>query len=244
MAFHFGCRIGIVKNGLVLYLDAANTRSYPGSGTTWRDISGNNYNATLTNGPTFTTQGAGGISYDGVNDYVVGNNSLATNINSQITIISFANIRNMAARNTLFSKYNTSPPYGYNFEVGTAGGAWTNTMRFYAGGSILANSNDYRGLIPLSANTNYMFTLVYNFTSAITRMYYNLTEMPASQAGNNTIDSSWSQGSNLYTLGSYRPFFNIDANMVQYNCLVYNRALSLVEITQNYNALKSRFGLT
>jgi hypothetical protein len=59
----------IVTNGLVLALDAADKNSYPGSGTTWRDMSGNNSNSTLTNSPTFNSANGGSIVFDGVDDY-------------------------------------------------------------------------------------------------------------------------------------------------------------------------------
>ena len=54
-------------NGLVLCLDAGNRKSYPGSGTTWTDLSGRGNNGTLTNGPTYSN---GAIVFDGVDDYV------------------------------------------------------------------------------------------------------------------------------------------------------------------------------
>jgi len=60
----------IVDSGLVLELDAGNTKSYPGTGTTWFDKSGNAYNGTLTNGPTFNTGSLGSLVFDGVDDYV------------------------------------------------------------------------------------------------------------------------------------------------------------------------------
>jgi len=60
----------IVTDGLVLALDAANVKSYPGSGTTWRDLSGNDGNGTLTAGPTFSTDNGGVISFDGSDDAV------------------------------------------------------------------------------------------------------------------------------------------------------------------------------
>ena len=60
----------IVTDGLVLCLDAANKRSYPGTGTTWTDRSANGNNGTLTNGPTFDSANGGSIVFDGTNDYV------------------------------------------------------------------------------------------------------------------------------------------------------------------------------
>ena len=66
-----------ISDGLVLALDAANTRSYPGSGTTWTDLSGRGNNGTLTNGPSFVRPtfrepfgGAGSVYFDGSGDYL------------------------------------------------------------------------------------------------------------------------------------------------------------------------------
>ena len=67
MAFNNGPRI--VTNGLVLCLDASDRNSYPGSGTTWYDVSNNGNHATLTNGPTFSTSNGGIFTFDGSNDY-------------------------------------------------------------------------------------------------------------------------------------------------------------------------------
>ena len=61
---------GIVKDGLVLDLDAAKLDSYPKTGTSWKDISGNGNNGTLVNVPTFNSSNGGSIVFDGSNDYV------------------------------------------------------------------------------------------------------------------------------------------------------------------------------
>ena len=68
MACHGGP--DIVEDNLVLYLDAANTKSYPGTGTTWTDLSGNGVTGTLVNGATFNSGNGGYIVFDGANDYV------------------------------------------------------------------------------------------------------------------------------------------------------------------------------
>ena len=60
----------IVTDGLVLCLDAANRKSYPGSGTTWFDLSGRGNHGTLINGPTYNSSGISYIQLDGVNDRV------------------------------------------------------------------------------------------------------------------------------------------------------------------------------
>jgi hypothetical protein len=72
MATRYNYTGGIVTDGLVLNLDAAKVDSYPGTGTTWRDLSGNNNNGTLTNGPTFSGIGKqAAIVFDGVDDYAI-----------------------------------------------------------------------------------------------------------------------------------------------------------------------------
>ena len=60
----------IVTDGLALYLDAANLKSYPRSGTTWSDLSGNRFNGTLVNNPTFNSGNLGYISFNGSNQYM------------------------------------------------------------------------------------------------------------------------------------------------------------------------------
>ena len=87
MATRYNYTGGIVTNGLVLNLDAAKTDSYPGTGTTWRDLSGNNNNGTLTNGPTYTgVSKDAAIVFDGVDDYVDCGNNSTVNLNSSFTI--------------------------------------------------------------------------------------------------------------------------------------------------------------
>jgi hypothetical protein len=71
MATRYNYTGGIVTNGLVLNLDAAKTDSYPGTGSIWRDLSGNSNNGTLTNGPTFSGIGKqASIVFDGSDDKV------------------------------------------------------------------------------------------------------------------------------------------------------------------------------
>ena len=68
MAFNYSPKI--VTDGLVLYMDAANSKSYVSGSTTWNDISRSGNNGTLINGPTFNSSNGGSIVFDGTNDYV------------------------------------------------------------------------------------------------------------------------------------------------------------------------------
>ena len=95
----------IVTDGLVLALDAGNTKSYPGSGTTWTDLSGRGNTGTLTNGPTYSSANGGSIVFDGTNDHVT---------------MSGNNISGLSAETTDFSiciwvKYNSTASYGAFF---------------------------------------------------------------------------------------------------------------------------------
>ena len=62
--------VTVITAGLQLYLDAGQAASYPGTGTTWTDLSPNGRNGTLTNGPTYSSAGGGSIVFDGTNDFV------------------------------------------------------------------------------------------------------------------------------------------------------------------------------
>jgi len=87
----------IVTDGLVLCLDAGNTKSYPGSGTTWNDLSGQGNNGTLTNmdGSNYSD---GALSFDGSNEYVnlteslIGSNQIQT-VTSSYTLEAWINVR-------------------------------------------------------------------------------------------------------------------------------------------------------
>jgi hypothetical protein len=224
-------------------LDTNVASSYPGLGTTWSDLSGNGYDATMSGTVPYTVGTPSSyFNYSGGNYKFDGNNSLASKVSTAVTVISVAYITNMSTRSILFSKYRTSPnPTGYILEVGTASGAWSSTLRWYAAGNS-GNSNDLRGTTTLNANQAYMFSVTYDQSTSSTTMYANSTAISATQAGVGS-DSGFAQGTNNYVIGSYQPYFSIYSSMRQYNVMVYNRALSAAEITQNYNAMKPKFNL-
>ena len=69
MSLNHGPRT-IIPDGLILHLDAANTKSYPGSGTVWKDLSGNGRDGTLIDGVGYSTDNGGTLVFDGTDDYV------------------------------------------------------------------------------------------------------------------------------------------------------------------------------
>jgi hypothetical protein len=112
MAFFHSPRI--VTDGLVLALDAANSLSYPGSGTTWTDLSGKGNNGTLVNGPTFSPTNGGSIVFDGTNDYISFPNN--PNLDSQaITMESWSNPGEVFQNGFLFEKGQVNSQYSNFF---------------------------------------------------------------------------------------------------------------------------------
>jgi hypothetical protein len=236
----------IVTAGLVLNLDAGNPSSYPGSGTTWTDLTVNGFNASMTGSVSYNNTPPQYFDYANLPNYFIGNNNLTSVISTAITITSWINVRNVASRSVVFDKYQTPTlPAGYVLEVGTVSSLWTNTVRFFAVGST-GDGWDPRGVSnAIQENVPCMVSVTLDRTAQQSSLYVNGSSISYTQGGGpiTNLASNWATGTNVYTLGSYRPDAAIDSNMYQYNLLIYNRALSASEILQNYNAQKSRFGL-
>jgi len=217
----------INENGLVLYLDAANRKSYPGSGTTWSDLSGNSNNGTLTNGPTFNSNNLGSIVFDGVDDYVGCGNNSSINLTSYITLSTW-----------------TKKSYGSSASVAIDKGrdnygAWS--LLF----DVVANKVEFHCRISgtnssVTSNTSYGNNIWTNITTVFTGtnllIYIN-------GILDNTTNISGTIGTNVidFSIGKANDGFNWSGQVA--NVFIYNRSLSATEILQNYNATKSRFGL-
>jgi hypothetical protein len=230
MAFNYSPKI--VTDGLVLYLDAANTKSYISGSATWMDISRTNTNGTLTNGPTFDTGSGGSIVFDGVNDHVqLSGSNLSLN---QMTI----------------SSWNFSSNYtrdGFIFEKTTNGLVNTQYSLFYNGSN---NTTYYRtyGLstIDLTVNTttagivnNRWNNIIATWDGTNKRIYVNGTVVATSTnlTGTVTQNNTGPAFIGIFGGGGY-PFSGRIAQTQ-----IYTRALTNQEILQNYNATKTRFGL-
>jgi hypothetical protein len=216
----------IVTNGLVLALNAADKNSYPGSGTTWTDMSGNGNNGTLTNSPTLSSANGGAIVLDGVDDYV---DLGANKVNSSFTFSTWAKPTSTAGTQLILAQGN-SENGSYQYLAFRS-----NLIQFSTDGSItFAESNTSP-----SANTWYSIVGVYN--SAISNkntLYVNsVLQSTFSTSSANFLGNLTMIGRSTFGAGS--AWFNGNIASVQ----IYNRALSASEIAQNYNAQKSRFGL-
>ena len=235
----------IVKNGLVLYLDAGSPNSfYPlTAGTTWKDISGLANNETLTNGPIYSTVGSGSISFDGVDDFVLGPSSTSLNFGTGNFTINAWFRTNTTSRRTILSRFdydNTGGiERGYYMDVLANGkvrtGFETNGSNYrITDSNTLVNTNSY--FYATLTRTNETTANVY-----INGIFETSNLLPAGTPSN--VDAVTAPFS-VARVGTYQTpiglgYFIGNISLVQ----IYNRALSASEINQNFQATRARFGI-
>jgi hypothetical protein len=231
-------RPNIVTNGLVLALDAANIKSYPRTGTTWTDLSGNNNSGSLVNSPTFNNLNGGSIVFNGTNQNIdCGNTSLGIAAGAtQITLESWVYPTSFTSYRGIISRIGASSPFGgwmlnvnsdsgnkFDFAVNISG-TWRTWVT--SGGTFST---------PLTTNTWYHLVGTYN-GSVIALYLDGVLINQFSAVGTIQYVGSLSNllvGQN----GGGASYFPGRIAVAR----VYNRALTASEIQQNYNALKSRF---
>jgi hypothetical protein len=243
MAFSFQPKV--VSDGLVLYVDAGNTKSYPGSGTVWTDLSSTQITGSLTNGPTFNSASGGSIRFDGTNDYVdLGTNSTLnftgpfsvsvwTNVNlsgqSQYFVnrwtFGTGNFRQWSIDNIKGGIYPAPVQSLFHFRISSNG---TDAGSVFISSSVSASySNNWVNVCAIwDASFIYLYI---NGLSANTRVS---APTMVSTSGQKTFIGGSDTGTALPPSGSIAI------------TSIYNRALSAAEVLQNYNALKGRFNLT
>jgi hypothetical protein len=222
-----GGGVNIVTNGLVLYLDAANTKSYVSGSTTWNDISRGGNNGTLVNGPAFSDSNGGSIVFDGVDDYV--SVDTTPNLTNPLTICAFVN--------TSVVTGSTQVIYGPS-----ANGQdnWLSLSNNKA--NILATQAPNVNNFVIVGNTNIEANKWYHITGIVnnnvTSIYVNGVFDVASSVQAFTV-AGWNSTSRIGQRATGQFPFNGRISSIY----GYNRALSASEILQNYNATKSRFNL-
>jgi hypothetical protein len=225
----------IVTSGLVLELDAGNIKSYPGTGTTWFDKSGNANNGTLINGPTFNTGSLGSIVFDGVDDYVDCGNPLSLQITGSLTLGIWMKASTSSAIGSLINKsieiFGNSNQKVY--ELGFLNG----NMYFQLGNGTTVASLFYSST-PVVNNAWHYIICTWDGTTGTNsmKMYYDGSLVIQGDSTISTIQNV------VFTLqiGNGRRFpYTGNASITQ----IYNRALSADEVLQNFNATKGRFGL-
>jgi hypothetical protein len=236
----------IVTNGLVLCLDAANPKSYPGSGTVVADLSGFNNNANLINGTSFSNQNNGGFVCDGVDDYI--NITENQNMKPQILTAEVA-VKINSHTNVGFGG---DPTFQYilfrqNSRTGNFEGYVINYIESTANfscGATPSNGTPQYGIT--SANNSVVLGRPYIVTAVFdtTMMYLYINGVLV----NSGIKASGIDYNASHTLkiGRSVPIdntFDAASPATFYSIKIYNRALSSFEISQNFNALRGRFGV-
>ena len=217
----------IVKDNLILYLDAANTKSYPGSGTTWTDISTNNHHATLTNGPTFNSGNGGYFVFDGINDH---------------------------ARIDASFQVSTSATYSFEAWIFKTSTGTSNAAQLISGGF----GGDQDGLtISSETFSTAGDARIQTTNGTCTGVYYNSVSQNLTGSGNGTLVNfnlnEWIHiavtGLSINSVDGGRHHIGQNNNNTnEYtgrisNIKIYDRELTALEVKQNYDALKGRFGL-
>jgi hypothetical protein len=229
MPNYYGPRI--VTDNLVTYLDAASSKSYSGSGSTWTDISRSNNNA-LINAPTFSSENLGGFIFDGTDDYA-SISSFTNTFNGPFSLsVTFYQTSNTVSQ-ALFSNYNGGSNDGLFMQINSAGEGSGLRITYRQLGADVFN---FTQTAAVSLNRFYNIVCTYNGANAYT--YYNAVRQSVSAAAttyfspaNTTLFIGTLTGADRLFTGRF------------YDIKIYKKSLSETEVAQNYNTLKGRFKL-
>lgn len=224
----------IVTNGLLVNLDAANPKSYIGTGTAWKDLSNTNgvpnkNDGTLTNGAVFQSGNKGSIFFDGVNDSVIIPQKASLNSFSSFTMEGWINL-SVTHKWMLASKGFGGADIGAFYIYGDTESQVRFTM--YNGIAVRYDVNSSIG-IGLNNWTYITGTLDSSGNGKIYLNGVNTGNTSSIVLGSNTKDiwiGNYNNGSSNYVTNGNISMFRI-----------YNRALTPTEILQNFNATKSRY---
>ena len=213
----------IITDGLVLCLDAGNTKSYPGSGTTWTDLSGEVNNGTLVNGVGYNGDNGGSLVFDNVNDYI----SVSSISVSTFTYDGWV----------YHTPANAAVDYGYFFSGGNFGFAVSEGSgppsigQFYYYNSSTAVTLGYT----LTPNVWTHVSAVIDGTGKTLKLFINGNEQSTTNVTNTQIS--------ITDFGRYQPgnthFWNGRVSVAR----IYNRALTELEVLQNFEGLRGRYGI-
>jgi hypothetical protein len=218
----------IVTNGLVLCLDAANPKSYPGSGTAWTDLSGIGNNGTLQNSPTYNTSNLGNFSLDGVDDRVL-----------------------ISCNTSTIRTFNSTTQFIIKLPTYSGGQRCILSYRGGGGGNLYIGKQSngifcyYDSLSPSPAytvgtiadNAIAHVAVTCDATNNLLSIYINgILIGSASRTGwlsafHTSLYLGWDAGTGEFMLGNFYQFSH------------YNRVLTATEILQNFNALRGRYGI-
>ena len=215
----------IVRDGLVVHLDAADSNSYSGSGSSWNDISGNGNNFTLFGSPSYDSNINGGvINFDKINDYARSISTSILNRNSYTKVAIY--LPQTASRNIISGGGSSESAHAF----------WmNNTNNFIRAGH--NNKWDRVSFSPGNMLNSWHYSAVSFSDIDGFKLYYNGALEDTDPF--NTL----SVGNGIIRVGAYGNGQNLFDGYIPI-VLIYNRVLSLSEIQQNYNSLAQRYGLT
>jgi hypothetical protein len=225
----------LITEGLVFYIDAANSRSYAGSGITVNNLLGG-IGGTYIGGVGFSNANNGSFYFDGSTNYILSNAITQNNNASALTWTAWVK-RSTSSSYMTFMQYSAT-----NNDIGLE--MWNNGVIYFEIGN---PGNTYGELSNNSASWQNV-TMVFDGSgvgnSSRLSAYINGIQQNLTYTG--TIPSTAGSGNTLY-IGNTGPFSGPNSNLFSAGnigaFLSYNRILSATEILQNYNAVKSRYGL-
>ena len=232
---------GIVTSGLVLHLDAGNAVSYPGSGITWTDLSSNGNTGTLTNGPTYSSANGGSIVFDGTNDFaLVTNPSTLRNQNFTVSIWTNPGTQNQAVISIIDFDHATSPFQGWVWQSEDANSNRNFYLAWYDGSSFQPTGGGGFGSgNGIQLTTGVWQNITYTKSGTSLLGYKNSTQIYTGTATNANVNYVSNRNMRIGDCVSISRQYKGNISQVA----IYNRAISASEVTENYNALRGRYGL-
>ena len=227
----------IVTAGLLGYWDAADPRSYPGSGTTWTDLSGNSNTGTLTNGPTYDADRGGKIVFDGSDDNVLCSGS------NTVTAATFVAVVRRNGTQTQYAGIMASRPSDFS---GSAGSDVNGVLMYDTTTNLTyiweAQVATYTWNSGISVPDGAWCMIALTITSTTATMY-RCSNVGITSATNSTTHGSTTIGRLLLgcdqvAATTYRTWKGDGAVY-----MLYDRALSATEVEQNFSALRGRFNI-
>jgi hypothetical protein len=219
-----------VLDGLQIVLDAANPRSYPGTGNTWYDLRGN-INFTLENSPPFFANSAGGsIGFTAANSHsALSSTNLPVMTRFSVDVWHYYTGVNVGNAATIVSEVFPGNTAKINFNLGGISGFSDLRIAFY--------NNNWFSSSPYTLTSNAWYHIVGTFDGSNLRLYINgVNEITTANVGTPAANTSGIRLMKRWDSGAY---WGGHLSAVK----IYNRALSLAEVKQNYNATKKRYGL-
>ena len=236
MSGRIGYYGGIVKDGLVLNLDAGKKDSYNRVGTSWNDISGNRNNGTLTNFGSqiiYNSDKGGSIVFDGTNDYLITNSTFSINTNNR-TFETWIKINNSSSSGFYpILQQNSSFSNGLSVNISGLQKKFNSNLIINPVGSGTNYQAYENGFDPTPYQGQWIHLVGVIQGSVSSIVYFN-----GNMVSTEVITINPEQTAR-YVMTGYQPGYNMNMGLSR----VYNRALSATEVLQNYNATKGRFNL-